>query len=227
MIQFNLLPDVKLNYIRARQRKRLITVIATTLMGLSLTVLLLLFIVVIGVQRRHLQALSKDIDTDVKKLQNTPNLDKILTVQNQLMSLRGLHDDKPVGSRLFTYLGQVTTAQLSIARLEVNFEQKTMKFTGSSTLASDINTFVDTLKFTTFVTDETSTEEGTKAFSNVVLSSYSLTDTGANYIVDLVYDEAIFDSEHQNLKLVVPNTITTRSETEKPLFQPVPVEEED
>jgi Tfp pilus assembly protein PilN len=216
MIQFNLLPDVKLAYIRAKRRKRIVTVISSSVIASCLTVLVLLFAFVNIAQKQHLSDLSKDINSQVKELQDTQNLDSILTVQNQLMVLDGLHDKKPLASRLFNYLTQVTPAEINITKLDVDFQQSTMKVTGSSKSLNDVNKFADTLKFTNFTigTDETKQ----RAFSNVVLSSFGRTDTAANFAIDFVFDPAIFDNA-KDVKLVVPDTITTRSETEKPLFQ--------
>lgn len=216
MIQFNLLPDVKLAYIRTKQRKRLVTVISSSVIAVSLAVVVLLFVFVNIAQKQHLNALSKDIDSQVKELQDTPNLSSILTVQNQLTVLPGLHDDKPVASRLFKYLSQVTPTETSISKLDIDFEAYTMKITGSSGSLNDINKLVDTLKFTEFsIGEETDVQ---RAFADVVLSSFGRTETAANFAIDLNFDPAIFDSA-DDIKLVVPETITTRSETEKPIFE--------
>lgn len=226
MIQFNLLPDVKLQYIKTSRRKRVVGVIATAAIAASLTAMVLLFFVVNVIQKQHLNALSKDINTGIKELQDTPNLDKILTVQNQLMGLDDLHDQKPVASRLFGYLRQMTPTEVNIAKLDIDFDQNIMKVSGSSGSLSNINKFADTLKFTTYTVTEEGSESGeTKnAFSKVVLSSFGRNAQEATYTIDLVFDPAIFSST-QEIKLVVPETITTRSETEKPLFQPLQQEE--
>ena len=92
MIQFNLLPDVKQAYIRAKRRKRVVAVTSTSVIAGCLTVLVLLFAFVNVAQKQHLKDLSSDINAQVKELQDTPNLDSILTVQNQLMVLGSLHD---------------------------------------------------------------------------------------------------------------------------------------
>lgn len=220
MIQFNLLPNVKLEYIKATRRKRLVMTGASLMMAVALGITILLFLVVNVIQKQHLKALSNDINQGVKELQETPNLDKILTVQNQLMSLDGLHDQKPVASRLFGYLAQITPVEVSIAQLDVDFDQNTMRFTGSSDSLSSINKFVDTLKFTNYrLKGSDNAEESKNAFASVVLSSFNRNSQEANYTIDLVFDPVIF-SITQEAELVVPSAVTTRSETEKPLFQP-------
>ncbi len=126
MIQFNLLPDVKLEYIHARRMKRVISLIATGITGFALFVLIMLFLAVNVFQKRHLSNLSADIKRDSAKLQSIPDLNKILTIQNQLRSLPDLHSQKPVATRLQKYLQQVTTTQASIADVKVDFVSETI-----------------------------------------------------------------------------------------------------
>jgi Tfp pilus assembly protein PilN len=220
MIQLNLLPDIKLEYIKAKRMKRTVTTVATLVASVSLLSLIILFVAVNVLQKKHLNDLNKDIKSSSQKLQNTPDLNKILTIQNQLNSLTGLHDQKPVVSRLFTYLSQVTPDKVSISKLDVDFEGHTISLNGGADSLSTINKFADTLKFTTYTADDGSIADDTKAFSNVVLTNFGKTDKEASYQISVTFDEAIFDNT-ASIKLVVPKLVTSRSETEKPaaLFQ--------
>lgn len=215
MIQFNLLPDVKLEYIKARRLKRSVVLISGLVAAASLTLLIILFVGVVIFQKKHMNDLSADIKTDTAKLESVQDLDKILTVQNQLGSLPGLHDQKPVTSRLFTYLPQLTPQKVSISDLILDFEAQTLVIKGTADTVSTVNKFVDTLKFT----DLKIGEEQKRAFSAVVLTSFDRTDK-ASYEINMKFDPAIFDSKN-DVSLAVPNIITTRSEIEKPepLFQ--------
>jgi Tfp pilus assembly protein PilN len=215
MIQFNLLPDVKLEYIKARRLKRSVVLISGLVVAASLTLLIIMFVGVVVFQKKHMNDLSADIKTDKSKLESVQDLDKILTVQNQLGSLPALHDQKPVTSRLFTYLPQLTPQQASISDLTLDFDAQTLSVKGTADTISTINKFVDTLKFT----DMKIGDEQKRAFSAVVLSTFDRTDK-ASYEITFKFEPAIFDSKN-DVSLVVPNIISTRSETEKPepLFQ--------
>lgn len=221
MIQFNLLPDVKLEYIKARRTKRMVMLISAVISGASLALLILLFLAVNVFQKTHLNNLTEDIATDSKQLQETPELNKILTVQNQLNNLTALHDAKPVVSRISKYLTQVTPTKVSIADLKVDFTANSISITGGADSLSTVNKFIDTLKFTTYETKDGRTN---KAFSDVVLTSFGREEGSARYQISLKYDTVIFDA-NAVVTLVVPqNFITTRSLTEKPseqLFQPL------
>jgi hypothetical protein len=221
MIQFNLLPKVKLDYVRAKRNKRLTIVISLLVSGSALAIMLLLFVGVRVVQKKYSNDLSRDIKQQTSKLEGTQDINKILTIQNQLNSLTSLHDQKPAAQRLFDFMGQITPSNVSVATVNIDFTGHTMNINGSANSISSVNTFVDTIKFTTYEADGSSSD--TNAFSDVVLASFGKDDKGSSYQITLTFDPTIFDNTKQ-IKLTVPaGKITTRSETEKPdsLFQPL------
>lgn len=214
MIQFNLLPDVKLEYIKAERTKHLVISVATLAGVIAFAIFVLLLVTVDGLQKKNLSDLNRDIKTASSKVEDTQDLDKILTVQNQLSALTSLHDSKPAASRLFDYLTQVTPSNVTIKSVSVDFTQNTMSLSGNADTIDAVNTFVDTLKFTQYTTDA-SGSAATKAFSNVVLASFSTSSSGATYSITLNNDPTIFNN-NDNVTLNVPNTVTTRSVTEQP-----------
>lgn len=208
--------------------KRQVVSIAALVAAGSLALFVLLFIGVHVFQRQHMNALKKDIQSYTEELKSTPDLDKILTVQNQLNTLGTLHNQKPAITRLFTYLPQLTPNSLTISSMNLGYAEGTLTFTGDADAISTVNKFADTLKFTTYKVDG---EEGEKpAFSEVVLGSFGLNSgenegKPASYQLSLKFDPVIFDTT-KKITLVVPKKITTRSETEKPsnLFDTLPKE---
>jgi hypothetical protein len=217
MIQFNLLPDVKLQFIKTKKIQRLVFSVSAIAVVVSLVVLLLLFSVVDGLQKRNLSDLNSTISTDTTKIQNTPDLNKILTIQNQLDSLPALDAQKPAVERLFTYIAQLTPANVNINDFKIDFGLHTWNITGTADSLSTINEFVDTLKFTTYKTSAAGSTN-TNAFSDVVLSAYGIGGEGndaASYGINLNYDATIFNSADK-VNLTVPNIISTRSEVEQP-----------
>lgn len=221
MIQFNLLPDVKQEYIKARRTRHSVIVISMLAASVSLFIFVTLFLTVYVFQKARIRNLDSSIAEQTQTLKETKDLDKILTIQNQLNSLPALHDQKPVSSRLFAYMTQLTPAQVSVGKLDLDYQAKTLAITGTADSLSTINKFVDTLKFTTYTSDGREVTE--KPFSSVVLSSFTKTDKDATYQITFKFDSAIFDSS-KAIALVVPKIISTRSETEKPtdLFKALP-----
>lgn len=211
MVQFNLLPDVKLEFMKARRAKRTTLVIASLVAIAALTIFVVLFVMVNVVQRQHLSNLDKDIKRDTAKLQAKPDLNKVLTVQNQLNTLTSLHQQTPATSRLSDYLTQLTPAKATISSVDIDFEASTLTMSGNADNLVTINKFVDTLKFTDYQLDG----KTQKAFSEVVLGSFGRGETETSYTISLKFEAVIFDNTKQ-VKLVVPAIISTRSQTEKP-----------
>ena len=219
MIQFNLLPEIKIQYIHARRQKHLVLLVSGLTIAASLVAIVTLVSIVFVIQKKSVADLNRDITAASKELKDTPNLTKMLTVQNQLGVLPQLHDQKAVASRLFGYITQSTPVEASISRLNVDFVTQSMTMSGSANTLETVNRFTDTLKFTTYHTEgEPKTEQ--PAFSNVVLTSFGRDSKGASYTITFSFDPIIF-SEAEEVTLTVPNKITTRSQTEQPsaLFQ--------
>lgn len=221
MVQVNLLPDVKLEYVKARRLKRTIISVCVLVSSVSLAIFVLMFVSVSIVQKQHLSHLEEDIASQTKELESMPNIAKILTIQNQLNSLPALHKDKPVASRIFTYIQQLAPGEASINTLTVNFEEETMEVSGNAVNLAVVNKFADTLKFTSFSVEAEGGGESQRAFSEVTLAQFGVGATTvrsgkpASYTIKLKYVPEIFSGEN-NVKLTIPNQVTTRSQTEKP-----------
>jgi len=225
MIELNLLPDVKLEYIKAQRSRRLV-ISLSLLVSVAAVVLLALLLSVNGLQKKHLSDLSKDITQQTATLKNEPQINKILTVQNQLASLAALHQTKPDAAKLADYLNQITPAEDSISNLGVDFINHTFQLQGATNSLSSVNKFVDTLKFTTYTDSQNQTAQ--PAFSNVVLASFGVagakdSPTAVNYSITFAYNPDIFDIT-LGAKLSVPTTTTTRSGLDNPsdLFKASP-----
>lgn len=226
MIELNLLPDIKLEYIKAQRTRRRVTAISILVTGASL-VLLILLIGVGAVQKKHLNDLNKDISSAQSALKNEQDIDKILTVQNAIGSLNDLHAKKPAMARTFDYLNQVTPNDVSISDLSIDTLTQTVTISGSTNALSSVNKYVDTLKFTSFT--ESGSEVASPAFSNVVLTEFGLNaestsaDKAASYTVTFQYNPLIFDNA-KDIKLTVPSLTTTRATVAAPtdLFQAAP-----
>lgn len=218
MIQFNLLPDVKLEYVKAKRTKRTVMLAAFTVTGLSIFIVVLLFLIVNVFQKQHISNLNSDIEKTTKELKSVQDLDKVLTVQNQLGALTKLHEEKPASNRLLDYLVQLTPAQAKISDVDVDYTEDTMTIAGTANNLETVNKYVDVLKFTTF----TDGKDQKPAFTGVVLTSFGVATAGAKgstgavaYTIDFKFNETIFNNT-KVVQLTIPNIISTRSITEKP-----------
>ncbi len=207
MIQFNLLPDIKIQYLKARRQKHLVMLGSTVVTLASVATLTILMMIVFGLQKKNISDLSRDITKDSSQLKSTPNLNRMLTVQNQLASLSSLHNAKPVTSRLYGFMTQVTPSAASITRLNADFGLHTIQISGVADSLSTVNGFADALKFATYHTTVAPAAER-PAFSSVVLSNFGRDSKSATYTISLAFDPALF-SEASDVTLTVPN-VTTR-----------------
>jgi len=191
MIQLNLLPDVKQEFMRTQRVKHLMITVSFISSAVALGVLVIALSTVYVVQKQVIAHLSSDIQTNSTTLQNVPHISDILTVQSQLNSLATLNSQKPVASRLFGYLSQVTPKRDTISDLRVDFSQNAITISGNAPSLDVVNTFVDALKFTNYTTTTSTTP--TPAFSSVVLASFSRSSKSATYSITLSFDPAIFN----------------------------------
>lgn len=223
MLQFNLLPDVKKEYIKAKRTKRLIFSIATISAAVAVVIVLLLFSIVQFAQKKSINDLTKDIESGISELKEVDDLDKILTIQNQLNALPGLHESKPETSRLFNYLTQITPFDVKIGAVQINFADNIITIEGTAPSIASVNRFTDTIKFATFTSTSATESEPTEAsqdseklpaFSDVT-TELSRNEERASYEISATFDSVIFDNT-QTVVLIIPNTVTTRSTQGKP-----------
>lgn len=219
MIQFNLLPDIKLEYLKTKKMKRSVVLGAISVTGLSIFVFGLMFSIVNVAQKVHIKNLNKNIAEKTNQLKQEQDIDKMLTVQNQMKSLTGLHESKPSISRLTDFLITLSPADVKVSDVTVDFTGSTFIINGTADTYESINRFVDTLKYTEYKNGDIAE----KAFSDVVLTNYgSAKSTGrTSYGINLIFASTIFDNT-KDIKLVIPNKVTTQSVIEAPsdLFEP-------
>jgi hypothetical protein len=226
MIQFNLLPDVKLEFVKAQRVKHTVVSAAIITTGSAFAIFILLFLAVNVAQRKQINDLGTEIKTLSKELKETPDLDKILTIQNQLSKLTDLHAAKPAAARSFTYIQQLVPPNVSLNEFNVDFDTKAISISGNAAQLTDVNKLVDTLKFTQLNSAETGTDgeqaASGRAFSNVVLAQFTRSEDAASFTVTATYKEDIFDNK-ASTGLKVPNQVSSPSVVGQPtnLFKKV------
>jgi Tfp pilus assembly protein PilN len=213
-VQFNLLPDVKLEFNRQQHTKRIVYTTSMLGVGIVVGLFILSFLVVNILQKKLLDNANNDINNYSAQLKKIPDLDKVLTIQNQLNSLPPMHQKKHVVSRLFDYLPKVTPPNVQIGKLDLDNTANTIIISGTASSVQLVNQFVDTLKFTSYTAG---TDQNTKtlAFSGVVLSSVGRSDNKATYTITAKFDPALFDVT-KTVTLVVPKETTTQSVQNSP-----------
>ncbi len=214
MITLNLLPDIKKEYLKSQHKKRLFIMGSFMIIVVAIGSVALMSMYTFGVQKLQILNSQDSINDSVKTLGETPDLAKMVSVQNQLSALPGLHDSKTAVTKLFDFLKILTPNDVSLSSIIVNFEESIVEIKGTGKDFKAVNTFVDTLKNASYVYTEN--DESALAFESVVLSRIGKEDESASFKIEMSYDPLIFDNTTEGLKMSVPNITSTRSETEKP-----------
>jgi hypothetical protein len=223
MIQLNLLPDVKKEFLQAQRTK-------TSVIGISIIVTLaaagltaFLFLTVFVGQPLLTAAKQGEIDGRTKDLKAVEDIDKYLTIQNQLKTLPELYDKKVIYSRLFEYLKVLNPAppnNIRLSTLEVNQEDKQIVFNGVAGNFQAFTIFKDTLVNAELTYIQEGEEQKDKLFSDVAIESQNLARNQGKqelgFIVRATYNDVAFGPNTEESKLNIPNIQTTQSITGVP-----------
>lgn len=143
MISLNLLPDVKKDLLRVRRERNLVVSISVIVVGASIGVLLLLSgtLGVLVATKALMENGIKNDEQTIKQAQKKKQLDKYITIQNQLKQIGKLKSDQQVYSRLMDYLTQLNPAapnnvQISSAKIEAPAGSSSDTSSSSSSSAS-------------------------------------------------------------------------------------------
>lgn len=222
-VQFNLLPDIKLQYVKSQQTRNKVISLAVLAGSVALGIFLILLIFTAVIQKKQLSDADKQIAAQTADIKSIDGIEKVLTVQNQLTTLSGLHQNKHISSRIFGYLSQLTPPNVSLGRLSLDFSTNTLVLEGTANSQATVNTFIDTLKFTKYQIG--STDSSHQAFPSVVESSFSIIPPKVSYALNVQFDPKLFANNllssagvPQEPKLQVPNQITTGSSADPASF---------
>lgn len=105
MIQLNLVPDVKIELLKSERQRNIIIAISILLMASLITLVVLVGIYVLGIQNYEISAKERNIKKIYTDLRNDkPDVDKIVTLQNQLTAIDSTHESRLILSRLIDIL---------------------------------------------------------------------------------------------------------------------------
>ena len=220
MIEFNLLPDVKIKYLKTKHIEHLVTTLSIVIASVSFAIFVTLLLFVDIYQKVHLNNLTNQINTSSSKLASNKNLNQILTVQKQLETIPKIEAQTPTTSRLFNYISQLTPSTATISTLNASFSANTITISGGANSLAVVNTYIDTLKYATY-NNATNHTNNNKAFSSVDLSSFNYASNNsssaslAQYTITANFDPILFNSS-DNITLIVPKETTTRSILNQP-----------
>jgi hypothetical protein len=92
----------------------------------------------------------------------------------------------------------------------------TIQISGTASSQHAVNTFIDTLKFTTY---SQAGGADMKAFPTVVETSFSISGSTVSYLLDISFDPALFSNQQPAPTLKVPTLTSTHSVVDNPSNQ--------
>ncbi len=135
MIEINLLPDVKLEFIKA-QKIRAKVIFSSLIIGItSVAIVAGLAVYVFAFQTVRDAVADGEIKDKTAKLNQVEDLPKILTIQNQLSKISDLNSKKKIDSRIFDLLKVIippSPNNIQISDLVINPENTTITINGQA-----------------------------------------------------------------------------------------------
>ncbi len=216
IVEVNLVPDIKQELINAQRMRLTVTTVAFFAGAIAVAIVGVLAFWVYAAQPIQDVLVSQKISGESKKLSSYPDVENILTIQNQLSKLPVLHDSKHINSRVFDIISKVASMipdnQISISRIVVDTSAKTISLDAQAPSGfSALEMFKKTIEATKFeykgkdgqvvsVPLATSIAEGDR--------SYGQSSSGDRVLVFkivLTYSEDILKPYLDSAQLVGPN----------------------
>ncbi len=216
VVQINLIPDIKSDFLKAQRTRRLIQTVAFLVSAVSLALVIVMFLYVNVAQRQHTNNLEADIARLTSEIEAVDDLDKLVTIQSQLVALPGLHEQRVMTSNLNEILAVLTPRDIFYDNINIDFENSKLLVNAQGSDLIAVNTYVDILKFAGFQTAEMIENEvpAEPAFTSVLTNSINATTDEIQFSVEIDFDPRMF--EDVGVGVTVPDIISTRSETERP-----------
>lgn len=121
MLSVNLLPVEQKSESSRRKLRSLVANISRLLAVVLFAIAAFLYFVTNISQANRIEELQDATDTALIQLQGEPEIDKLLTLQNQLTSIPQLHNSKAVSSRLFDYLDKIVPEDVTLTDVSLDF----------------------------------------------------------------------------------------------------------
>lgn len=212
MIEVNLIPDVKQEFIRA-QRMRNTVISFSTLVSIITVGAVVFFVILLGAQGIRETIADSGIKNEYAKFKDIENLSNVVTIQNQLAQVSAINDSKGINSRVFDVLSAINPVapnDVRITTISIDPSTSTLSIEG---IATNSFTATDVLKKTILNTKVVYTDQsGSETIpltESLTLSdtSYGEDSTGAKVLrfkMGIVYPKQLFSNTVTDVRIVSP-----------------------
>ena len=215
MIEINLIPDVKLELLKARRQQKLVISVSIIVAIASVGVVVLMAFYAFGVQSIAEALADNGIKDNTKKLEGVKDLSKTLTIQSQLNKLSSLQDEKHVTSRLFDIIGTIVPSgenQVKITRLSLDTEENIVQIEAEAVNGYEaMEVFKKTLAQTEFQYNvDNEAQDPIKIATGISEGErrYGENSSGQRVLrfdLSFAYPDELFSPKSQNGKIIAPS----------------------
>ena len=215
MIEINLIPDVKLELLRAERARTGVISFALLASIVSLGVVALLAIYVYLIQGGLGLLADNGIDSEYKKLESVEDLSKVLTIQNQLSQIKSLNDGKELNSRVYDLLDAVIPPapnEVQVVKLTQDNENSLITIDGQTGTYNSVEAFKKTIDGAEvrFNDATTNTEQTVKLASSISVDSvgYGQSSDGraiVSFSLSFAYAPDFFKASNPNIVIKLNN----------------------
>ncbi len=135
MIEISLVPDVKKELLIAQRLRNQVSIISIIVTASILTVGLIVVMFVYIYQHLKLDSLDKEGNRLVEYISNIEGSNQTLTIQNQLIKIDQVHQQKPMTSRIFLlmlHIVETNKLPITISGLTLNVHNNQIVIDGST-----------------------------------------------------------------------------------------------
>jgi Tfp pilus assembly protein PilN len=216
MIEINLIPDVKLELIRAERARTGVISIALLagIISLGLVALLAIYVYVI---QGGLGLLAKNsFESEYKKLESVEDLTKVLTIKNQLEKVNELNKNKHADSRVYDLLNAIIPPapnEVKVVKLTQDNAAGIIMINGQTRAYESVEAFKKTLDGAQvkFNNPDTSTEESVKLANEISVDSVSYGEDSdgqkiVSFTLSFAFAEELFSAKIPAVVISLDNT---------------------
>ena len=233
MIEINLIPDVKREYLHA-QRMRNGVISLSILVSIIAGAAVALLVVYVGTQSAREWLTDNEIKDQYSKISSVKDANQIVTIQNQLAQLSSMHKDKSIDSRIFDVLSAINPAapnDVKMSTVSLDPSETKLSIEGSAA-----NSFEATDKLKKMIlntklsyTDGDNRVQTVKLADDVTVSdtSYGEDASGAKVLrfkLTFTYPKELLSNSSKNLRIEAPtgstNVTDSRLHVPDSLFTP-------
>lgn len=215
MIQINLIPDIKKEYLRAR-RMRDLTISVSILVGLAAGGLVVAMVLFLGTQALRESLADNAIKDEYAKLEQIEGLSEMVTIQNQLSLISSQHESSTRDSRLFSVLQTINPPRPNDVRfssVQLIPETDTLELQGTAAAGYPaVEELVKTISSVNIRYDDEGAENGrgeTPLAQEVIIGDTSYGVDGENerilrFSVKVVYAPDLFKNTIKDVEIDGP-----------------------